>query len=138
MTRHPLWLLLILASACGEKTGPGPGTVDAPIVADAPRPPDAPPLPPVDAAPQGVVCAMKDPVVQIGFTCHIVWSQCTDQSTYDLSCRIQNVAGNVFSLCDCTQDGVAGAQFISTTVCGSTEFSQVEAVVNDKCGWDVH
>jgi hypothetical protein len=130
--RHRLACLLIVI-ACGDKKASEPEIDAAPEPIDAP-PPDAPP--PIDAF-EGVFCALKDPVVQLGFTCHIVWSQCTDQATYDLDCRIQNVGGNVFSLCDCTLNGAPSGQFISTTICSSTTFGQVEAIANPECGWDL-
>lgn len=132
---HRSVVIALLAVGCSE-----PGT-STPPVDGAPPPGDSqPPIdaPPVDAPPSGVTCAQKDNPVLLGFTCQVIWSQCSDQSTYHLSCTIQNVAGNVFSLCDCTEDGVKGEQFISTTVCMSTTFEEVEAVVNEKCMWMIH
>ncbi|HEU0029469.1 MAG TPA: hypothetical protein VFQ53_02465 [Kofleriaceae bacterium] len=136
MSRLAALALVVVAFGCGG----GKGDDDEPVLVDAPKPPidspvviDAPPTP--DAPPPGVTCQMKDPVVQLGFTCDFVWSMCSDAATYEVNCRIQNVGGNVFSLCDCKLNGGAAGQFISTMICGSTEWTQVEAIANPECGW---
>jgi hypothetical protein len=134
---HRLVVVAIIVTGCGEHGTSNPPPVDSKPPVDMPPPPVDMPPPPPDA-PSGVTCGQKDDPVILNFTCHVIWSQCTDSSTYDLFCNIQNVGGNVFSLCDCTQNGVKGEQFISTTVCMSTTFEEVEAVVNEKCLWNIH
>ena len=131
-----LVVVAIIVTGCSEQGSSNPPPVDSPPPVDTKPPVDMPPPP--DSPPPGVACTQKDNPVLLPFTCHVIWSQCTDNGTYDLTCNIQNVGGNVFSLCDCTQNGVKGEQFISTTVCMSTTFEEVEAVANEKCMWMIH
>ena len=135
------WLLIgcVLASAaCQEEDGgpSGPGSpVDAPS-AQVDAAIDA--KPPIDAA-LGTTCAMKDPVVQLIYTCDFVWSQCTGTSSLDheVDCKIQTAGSLRFSLCDCKLGGSAQQQFTSTMICGSTTWADIEMIANQQCGWDL-
>lgn len=134
-----LALSLALSTACSgggsEEADGGTTNGDGSVGADAAQgvPDAARPLP--DAQPSGVQCLAKDAPVQIGYTCSFDWTQCSDQRSYGIECHIENLAGNVFSLCDCKENSVAGAEFLSSTVCSSTSWEEAEAVVNEKCGW---
>lgn len=143
LTKSPSFLLFfvpVLASACtggdGDSGTPSPdaGTQSA---FDAARSPLDAAVPLPDAAPLGTACQAKDPVVQLGYTCNFVWSQCSDGDNYTLDCQIENVGGNVFSLCDCIVNGSVGMQTLSSQVCSQADWPSVEAIVNDKCGWDL-
>lgn len=101
---------------------------------------DAAPLP-VDArvidAPVGTTCAVKEPIVQVLHTCQFQWRQCTGGADRTLDCQVVGVAGHVFSACSCIVGGQTTMQFTSSTVCDSTTWTQVEAVVNAECGWNL-
>jgi len=128
----------LLASAACQEEDNGPG---APVDAPAGMPVDAmvDAKKPVDAA-VGTVCAAKDPVVQLIYTCDFVWSQCTGTmpANHEIDCKIQAAGSLRFSLCDCKLGGAAQQQFTSTTICDSTSWAALEAVANQQCGWDLH
>jgi hypothetical protein len=124
--------LAAVAACSADDPDPDPAT-DAGIAVDAALSVDAR----VIDAPVGTTCAVKEPIVQVGFTCRFQWRQCTGSSDRTLDCRIQNVAGHVFSLCDCIVGGGSTMQFVSTTVCDAATWSELEATVNAQCGWNL-
>lgn len=93
-----------------------------------------PDLPPVVS---GNVCQAKDAPVQLVNTCMFQWSSCDDGRTYAFECNIQNVAGNVFSLCNCFENGVMDEADKIVDICGASDWAEVEAIVNEQCGWDL-
>ena len=138
--QHTLLLFISLAACAGGDSGeidPDPvgPDVGSPNAADAAQPADA--MPWADAQPVGTVCSTKEAPVQLGYTCVMEWSVCSDQTLYGVDCRIQNLAGNIFSLCDCSQNGTKGEEFISSTLCSSTNWEEAQAIVNENCGWDL-
>lgn len=94
----------------------------------------APDLPPEIT---GTTCQTKDVPIQLINTCMFEWSACDDGVEYGFRCDIQNVAGNVFSLCNCFRNGVKDEADKIVDVCGAADWSSVEAIVNEECGWDL-
>lgn len=129
--RALLLTIMVVLSAC-ERPGidpqPDAGTaVDARSI-DAPTPIDAP---------TGTVCAAKNPLVQLIYTCQFVWSQCGARADHEINCTIQAAGSLRFSLCDCKVGGVQVREFASTTICDATSWPELEATANEQCGWDL-
>ena len=132
--RFLLSAVCVLAG-CGSNAGPSDvdaqvGHIDAGADAKVHTP---------DAA-VSTVCAAKNPVVQLIYTCDFTWQQCTGTmpADHEIDCRIQAAGTLRFSLCDCKVGGVAQMQFTSTTICASASWPDLETIVNTKCGWDLH
>jgi len=126
---------LLLGACTTEGTEDPSGNVDAGVTTPDSKPtPDAPP------APTTTVCAMKDPVVQLIYTCDFKWSQCTGTapSDHEVNCKIQAAGSLRFSLCDCMLNGTQQMQFTSTTICGLDNWQAVEAEANMRCMWNLH
>ncbi len=132
--RSILIAFVVLAGCRSE--GTEGGDVDAGVTAtpDAKVTADAPP------APVTTVCAAKDPVVQLIYTCDFKWSQCTGTtpSDHEVSCQIQAAGQLRFSLCECRLNGVSQMQFTSTTICGLGSWQELEMEANARCMWNLH
>ena len=101
-------------------------------VAEAPdAPPDMPP------EPSGTACQTKDVPVRLANTCYFEWGTCSDGVEYRFDCNIQNIAGNIFSLCNCFENGVMDEADKIVDICGLADWADIEAVVNEQCGWDL-
>ncbi|MBZ0238922.1 MAG: hypothetical protein K8M05_41810 [Deltaproteobacteria bacterium] len=134
MSRLALALFVLAATAaCTASDDDGEPAADAAVSVDAALPVDAR----VIDAPAGTTCAVKEPIVQLIYTCQFAWRQCTGGADRMLDCQITAVGSLRFSLCSCMVGGQTTTQFTSETVCGSTAWSQVEAIVNTQCGWDL-
>jgi hypothetical protein len=127
----------VLLAAC-TSSGTEGSDVDAGVSGpDAKAMGDAHPAP--DAA-TATSCAMKDPVVQLIYTCDFKWSQCTGvmPSDHEVSCTIQAAGSLRFSLCECKLNGVSQMQFTSTTICGLASWPALEMEANTRCMWNLH
>lgn len=133
MARLVLALFVVTLSACTTADDDGDPAADAAVSTDAPLPVDARAI----DAPVGTTCAVKEPLVQLIYTCQFAWRQCTGGADRMLDCEITAVGSHRFSLCSCVVGGQTTMQFSSTTVCGATTWSEVEQVVNAQCGWDL-
>lgn len=133
---HTYLACLLLFAACSSEGTAAPD-VDAGTEASDGARADARPM--TDAA-VTTVCASKDPVVQLIYTCDFQWKQCSGTSTADheIDCKIQAAGSLRFSLCDCKVSGASQMQFTSTSICGLGSWPDVEAEANMRCGWNLH
>lgn len=130
-------IAFVLLAACTTEGSQEPD-IDAGVAgADAKGMGDAQPAP--DAA-TATTCAMKDPVVQLIYTCDFKWSQCTGimASDHEVSCQIQAAGSLRFSLCECKLNGVSQMQFTSTTICGLGSWQELEMEANLRCMWHLN
>ena len=128
--------LLVLGACTTEGAGSDPQIDAGSAAVDAAPSIDAPPLP---DAPTATVCASKEPVVQLIYTCDFQWQQCSGTSTanHEIDCQIQAAGALRFSLCDCKRNGTSQMQFTSTVICGFGTWAEVEAEANMRCGWNL-
>ncbi len=130
-------IAFVLLAACTTEGSQGPD-IDAGVTGpDAKGMGDAHPAP--DAA-TATSCAVKDPVVQLIYTCDFKWSQCTGvmASDHEVSCQIQAAGSLRFSLCECKLNGVSQMQFTSTTICGLGSWPELEMEANMRCMWHLN
>lgn len=91
----------------------------------------------VEVEPSGTQCQAKDAPIQLSRTCTFEWDACSDSGNYAFVCNIQNVGGNVFSLCNCYENGVKDEADKIVSICGLSDWAEVEVIVNEQCGWDL-
>ncbi len=94
----------------------------------------APDLPVVET---GTVCQNAEAPIQLAKTCQFEWSSCEDGVDYKFRCDIKNLAGNIFSLCNCYKNGVKDPADKIVDVCSAQDWESIEAIVNEQCGWDL-
>lgn len=133
---RPYLAVLLLVVACSSQGGNEP-PADAAKGMQGSAMPDA--HVPVPDAPTATVCAVKDPVVQLIYTCDFQWKQCSGTSTADheIDCQIQTAGTLRFSLCDCKVNGASQKQFTSTTICASASWPELETTANMQCDWNL-
>lgn len=131
-------LLLAVVGCTAEGSGGDP-SIDAGAATSDAAPTSDVPSAPLPDAPSATVCAAKEPVVQLIYTCDFQWSQCSGTSTanHEVDCQIQAAGSLRFSLCECKRNGVSQMQFTSTTICGFGTWPEVEAEANMRCGWNL-
>jgi hypothetical protein len=132
-----LALLVCLLAACSTEGGGSDPQTDAGTAADAAPMADARPALP--DAPNATVCAAKEPVVQLIYTCDFKWTQCsgTSNANHEINCKIQAAGSLRFSLCDCMVNGTSQMQFTSTTICGLGSWPELEGEANMRCAWNL-
>ncbi len=85
----------------------------------------------------GTICQNAEAPIQLAKTCQFEWSSCEDGVDYKFRCDIQNLAGNIFSLCNCYENGVKDPADKIVDVCTAADWAEVKAIVNEECGWDL-
>jgi hypothetical protein len=85
----------------------------------------------------GTICQNAEAPIQLAKTCQFEWSSCEDGVDYSFRCDIKNLAGNIFSLCNCYENGVKDPADKIVDVCSAQDWASIEAIVNEECGWDL-
>lgn len=86
--------------------------------------------------PTGITCSQRSEG-GVGHSCSYAFDGCEGDTSYEVVCRIQNVAGNVFSTCDCLKNNVQQKNVASFDICSTSTWEQTVALVNDLCAWDL-
>lgn len=84
-------------------------------------------------------CANRD--VEYGTdgtsSCTFSWGQCTDGVSYSIECSAYYVSGHRIVECDCMKQGTLQGDpvYPDGYICLYEDWSAIEAVVNEECGW---